>query len=285
MSLQAKLDAFKADFEAGKPPYNVPRSVIETMHRATAELIESEAAQRARKAGDVAPSFSLKDPEGNLVNSADLLKRGPLVLSFYRGVWCPYCNMELQALEAAKPEFDKYGASLVAISPQTAPNSRKSVRQNKLSFPILSDVKGKVGAAFGLRFNLPDYLVELYKQLKNDLPTFNDDPSWTLPMPARYVIGQDGVILYSEVNPDYTRRPEPEDMIPVLQQAAAVKGGRRMRRLVGRNFIATTGRCRQSDPLPAVFAVFASAGIAGLAKTSRPDGSFILRHCAGGTAM
>ena len=223
MSLQAKLDAFKADFEAGKPPYSVPRSVIETMHRATAELIESGAARRAKKAGDVAPSFSLKDPEGNVVNSADLLKRGPLVLSFCRGVWCPYCNMELQALEAAKPEFEKYGASLVAISPQTAPNGRKSVRQNKLSFPILSDVKGKVGAAFGLRFNLPDYLVELYKQLKNDLPTFNEDPSWTLPMPARYVIGQDRVILYSEVNPDYTRRPEPEDMIPVLQSAASVK--------------------------------------------------------------
>jgi peroxiredoxin len=223
MSLQARLDAFKADFEAGKPPYNVPRSVIETMHRATAELIESGAAQRARKAGDVAPSFLLKDPEGNVVNSVDLLRRGPLVLSFYRGVWCPYCNMELQALEATKAEFDKYGASLVAISPQTAANSRKSVRQNKLSFPILSDVKGEVGAAFGLRFDLPDYLVELYKQLKNDLPTFNDDPSWTLPMPARYIVGQDGVILYSEVNPDYTHRPEPEDMIPLLQRAAAVR--------------------------------------------------------------
>src|SRR6266851_3636156 len=110
MSLQARLDAFKADFEAGKPPYSVPRSVIETMHRATAELIVSGAARRAKKAGDVAPSFSLKDPEGNLVSSADLLRRGPLVLSFYHGVWRPYCNMELQALEAAKPEFDKYGA-------------------------------------------------------------------------------------------------------------------------------------------------------------------------------
>jgi peroxiredoxin len=223
MSLQAKLDAFKADFEAGKPPYSVPRSVIEPMHRATAELIASGAASRARKAGDIAPSFSLKDPEGNVVSSNELLKKGPLVVSFYRGVWCPYCNMELQALEAAKSQFDKYGASLVAISPQTAPNSRKSMRQNKLSFPILSDVKSKVGAAFGLRFELPDYLVELYKGLKNDLPAFNDDPSWTLPMPARYVIGQDGTILYSEVNPDYTHRPEPEDMIPVLQREAAVK--------------------------------------------------------------
>jgi peroxiredoxin len=223
MSLQAKLDAFKADFEAGKPPYSVPRSVIETMHRATAELIASGAAQRAKKAGDVAPSFSLKDPEGNIVSSDELLRKGPLVVSFYRGVWCPCCNMELQALEAAKPAFDKYGASLLTISPQTAPNSRKSVRQNKLSFPILSDVKGKVSAAFGLRFNLPDYLVELFNQMKNDLPAFNDDLSWTLPMPARYVIGRDGVILYSEVNPDYTHRPEPEDMIPVLQRAAAVK--------------------------------------------------------------
>jgi peroxiredoxin len=223
VSLQAKLDAFKADFEAGKPPYSVPRSVIETMHHATAELIASGAAQCAKRAGDVAPSFSLKDPEGNIVSSNELLKKGPLVVSVYRGVWCPYCNMELQALEAAKPQFDKYGASLVAISPQTAPNSRKSMRQNKLSFPILSDVKGKVGAAFGLRFELPDYLVELYKALKNDLPAFNDDSGWTLPMPARYVIGQDGTILYSEVNPDYTHRPEPEEMIPVLQREAAVK--------------------------------------------------------------
>jgi peroxiredoxin len=223
MSLQAKLDAFKVDFEAGKPPYSVPHSVIETMHRATAELIASGAASRAKKAGDIAPSFSLKDPEGNVVSSNELLKKGPLVVSFYRGVWCPYCNMELQALKAVKSQFDKYGASLVAISPQTAPNSRKSVRQNKLSFPILSDVRGKVGAAFGLRFELPDYLVELYKGLKNDLPAFHDDPNWTLPIPARYVIGQDGTILYSEVNPDYTHRPEPEDMIPVLQREAAVK--------------------------------------------------------------
>jgi len=221
MSLQAKLDAFKADFEAGKPPYSVPPSVIETMHRATAELIASGAADRAKKVGDKAPVFALKDPEGNIVSSSELLKRGPLVVSFYRGVWCPYCNMELQALEAAKPEFEKRGASLVAISPQTPPNSRKSVRQNGLSFPILSDTQGDVGAAFGLRFQLPDYLIELYKGLKNDLPTFNDDPSWTLPMPARYVIDRDGTILYAEVNPDYTRRPEPEELLPALDRAAA----------------------------------------------------------------
>lgn len=220
MSLQAKLDAFKADFEAGKPPYSVPASVIETMHRATAELIASGAAQHALKAGEHIPAFSLSDPEGNLVSSMDLLARGPLVISFYRGVWCPYCNMEMQALQAALPEFQSLGASLVAISPQNPVNSRKSVRQNGLSFPILSDPHNEVAAAFGLRFALPDYLVDLYKSLKNDLPAFNSDPSWTLPMPARYVVGQDGTILYAEVNPDYTRRPDPEDMLPALRRAA-----------------------------------------------------------------
>lgn len=222
MTLQAKLDAFKADFEAGKPPYNVPHAVIETMHRATTELQASGLAARAKTVGDKAPAFTLKDPDGHPVSSAELLAKGPLIVSFYRGAWCPYCNMELQALQAALPEFEKLGASLVAISPQTAPNSRKSVRENALTFPILSDVKGEVGAAFGLKFKLPDYLIELYKGFKNDLPTFNDDPEWTLPMPGRFVIGQDGTILYAEVNPDYTRRPEPEDMLPALRAATRV---------------------------------------------------------------
>jgi peroxiredoxin len=222
MTLQARLDAFKADFEAGKPPYSVPPSVIETMHRATAELIASGAAGRALGAGAKAPSFTLNDADGRPVSSERLLARGPLVVSFYRGVWCPYCNMELQALQAALPAFQALGASLVAISPQTAANSRKSMRQNGLGFPILSDAGNTVAAAFGLRFALPDYLVALYKGLKNDLPAFNGDPGWTLPMPARFVIGQDGTILYAEVNPDYTHRPEPEDMLPALRRAASV---------------------------------------------------------------
>ncbi len=219
MTLQNKLDAFKADFRAGKPPYNVPAEVIAVMDRATDALIASNAAAGALKAGDKAPAFTLTDPDGNPVSSADLLAKGPLLISFYRGVWCPYCNMELQALQAALPEFEALGAHLVAISPQTPVNSRKSVRQNALGFPILSDPHNDVAAAFGLRFELPDYLVELYKNLKNDLPSFNGDPSWTLPMPGRFVIAQDGTILYAEVNPDYTRRPEPEDMLPALRRA------------------------------------------------------------------
>jgi len=220
MTLQARLDAFKADFKAGKAPYFAPADIHPIMERATAELIASGQAGRALKAGDRAPAFILKDPEGKPVSSADLLAQGPLVISFYRGVWCPYCNLELQALQEALPQFRELNAGLVAISPQTAANSRKAQRQNKLDFPILSDTHNDVAAAFGLRFALPDYLSDLYRQLKNDLPSFNDDPAWTLPMPARYVIGQDGVIAYAEVNPDYTQRPEPDSMLPVLRRLA-----------------------------------------------------------------
>ncbi|MFM0348524.1 peroxiredoxin-like family protein [Paraburkholderia sp. RL17-347-BIC-D] len=221
MSLQAKLDAFKADFKGGKAPYFAPPEIHPIMERATAALVASGQAERALKAGDAAPEFILNDPDGKPVSSTELLKRGALVISFYRGVWCPYCNLELTALEEALPSLKAEGANLVAISPQNAVNSRKSVRTNKLSFPILSDTHNDVAAAFGIRFALPDYLVELYKNLKNDLPAFNGDTSWTLPMPARYVIGQDGTILYAEVNPDYTHRPEPQDMLPVLRRKTA----------------------------------------------------------------
>jgi peroxiredoxin len=218
MPLQDRLNALKADFESGKFPLIPTAQQLDAMRRATEELIAGGQAVRALKAGDEAPEFALKDPDGNLVSSRELLVRGPLVVSFYRGVWCPYCNLELQALEAARAEIEARGASLVAISPQTASNSRKSLRDNKLGFPILSDAKGEVANAFGIRFALPDYLVEIYKSFKNDLPTINDDPSWVLPMPARYVIGRDGIIAYAEINPDYTQRPDPSVLLPVLDR-------------------------------------------------------------------
>jgi peroxiredoxin len=224
MSLQQKLDAFKADFKGGKAPYFAPSEIYPVMERATAELVASGQARRALKAGDMVRDFTLNDPDGKPVSLAKLLKQGPLVITFYRGVWCPYCNLELQGLESTMTAFRDLGANLIAISPQNAVNSRKSVRSNNLTYPILSDPHNEVAAAFGIRFELPDYLVELYKELNNDLPAFNGDDSWTLPMPARYVVGRDGTILYSEVNPDYTHRPEPEDMLPVLRQHAVIAG-------------------------------------------------------------
>lgn len=216
MALQDRLDAFKADLVGGKLAFKPTKERLAAMERATNELIESGQAQRAKKAGDMAPVFLLNDPAGNPVSSRELLAKGPLVVSFYRGVWCPYCNFELQALQASLAGITARGASLVAISPQTGANSRKSQRDNKLEFPILSDVRSEVANAFGVRFALPDYLTEVYKSFGNDLAVINDDPAWVLPMPARYVIGSDGVIAHAEVNPDYTRRPDPSELLPVL---------------------------------------------------------------------
>lgn len=214
MSLQDKLDALKAEFETKM----APPAVVEVMHRVTDELIASGQAERALRAGDRAPSFTLLDPDGKPVSSADLLAKGPLVVTFYRGAWCPYCNLDLQALEEARSDIEARGATLVAISQQTAPNSRKSQRTNKLGFPILGDKDGELAARFGIRWKMPEDLRQIHKQLGADLTAFNGEDSWTLPMPARYVIGQDGLIAYAEINPDYTRRPEPSDIYPVLDQ-------------------------------------------------------------------
>lgn len=223
-TLPERLAAFRANFEAGGPPWNAPAWVHPIMHRATAELIASGAAAKAMKVGDKAPAFTLNDADGRAVSSAALLAAGPLVVTFYRGVWCPYCNMDLQALEAARPAIEAQGARLVAISPQTAANSRRSARENKLAFPILSDPGNELAARFGLRFALPDYLRDLYKTaFKNDLAVVNGEPSWTLPMPARFVIGKDGRVAYAEVNPDYTVRPDPGEVVGLLAKILKVR--------------------------------------------------------------
>ena len=213
MSLQEQLDTFKAQFKT-----QAPDGAFDAFARSTQELIDSGQAERAVKAGETAPDFTLTDQDGNAVTLKDLLAKGPLVLSFYRGVWCPYCNIELKALEEAVGDIRARGASLVAVSMQGAADSRKSQRDNKLSFPILTDKSGELANRFGLRWTLQDYVVEYHKMFGVELPKIHGDGQWNLPMPARYVIAQDGTIAYAEVNPDYTRRPEPGDLFPVLDR-------------------------------------------------------------------
>ena len=149
----------------------------------------------------------------------ELLAKGALILAFYRGTWCPFCNTDLQALQAIKAA----GGTMAAISPQTAANSRKARRDGHLTFLILTDRGNEVKAALGLRFRMPDDLIVVYKDVGNDQATVNSEPSWTLPMPARYVIGADSRILHAEVGPDYARRPVSSTLLPVLRQAALVR--------------------------------------------------------------
>jgi peroxiredoxin len=216
VTLPEKLAAFRAQFEETvRSAYLF--GVLEAMDRAKDELVASGAADRALKVGDLAPSFALRGVDGQEVSSRDFLRKGPLVVTFYRGFWCPYCNIDLQALQEALPAIAERGARLIAISPQTQSHGDRSQRQNGVTFPILSDPGNEVAASFRLRFKLPEYLTRLYLEgFKLDLTQVNGDPSWTLPMPARYVIGTDGVIKYAEVSPDHTYRPDPAELLPVL---------------------------------------------------------------------
>jgi peroxiredoxin len=169
----------------------------------------------ALKAGDIAPPFTLADPSGVLISSADLLRKGPLVVTFYRGMWCLYCRLDLQALEAAVTDVHSYGASLVAISHQSAGDSRRRFQLvNHISFPLLDDKGGEVAIAFGIRW-VPGDRQSVHEWFSADL---DEDVSWILPMQARYVIGQDGVIAYANINSEYTRRPEPSEILPVLRR-------------------------------------------------------------------
>lgn len=218
MSLQQQLNAFKEQFKK-----QAPAPAYEAFTRSTQELIDNGAADNALNVGAHAPDFVLTDPEGNEVALQALLAKGPVVVSFYRGVWCPYCNIELKALEAAHEEIKARGATLVAISMQGAADSRKSQRDNGLSFPILTDKAGELAEKFGIRWTVQDYVIEYKKAFNVVLPNIHGDGEWNLPMPARYVIDTDGTIAYSEVNPDYTQRPEPSDLFPVLDSLSTTK--------------------------------------------------------------
>jgi peroxiredoxin len=181
-------------------------------------LISSGQAGRALKVGKQAPDFVLPDSAGNSVSSAELLKKGPLVITFYRGAWCPFCNADIQALETAADRIRGFGAALVAISPQTPANSRQSLQDNHLSFPILSDKNCELADKFGIRWMPSQALQGVYRNFGTDVGSFNGDGSWALPMPARYVIAPSGEIVYAVINANYTHRPEPGDVCPVLEK-------------------------------------------------------------------
>ena len=211
MSLAADLDAFRSAFMT-----KVPAEIRAAMERADSELLASGILDLALKAGDTAPDFTLPGSDGQIVSLKDLLKSGPVVLSFYRGGWCPYCNLELRALQAVLPKIATQGATLVALSPQTPDESLSTAEKNDLAFPVLSDSGSQVAKAFGIAFDLADELRPIYTQFNHALPVMSGTDSWALPIPATYVIGQDGVIALSFVNVDYRTRLEPAAVLEAL---------------------------------------------------------------------
>lgn len=194
---------------------------LATMDAATDAMTQSGLAQRAIAVGATAPDFTLPGATGNNVQLANELKSGPVVLSFYRGGWCPYCNLELRALQAALDSFGSHGATLIAVSPQAPDASLTTAEKHGLGFPVLSDVGNDTARRYGLVFAVSPELRETYERLGIDLVAANGDESHELPIPATYVIDPSGTVRFAFVNADYTKRADPTDVIDALRSISS----------------------------------------------------------------
>ena len=194
----------------------IPEQTLAIMDAATAELEASGLAEQSLSVGAPAPDFSLPNATGDQVTLSKLLAQGPVVLAFYRGGWCPYCSIELRALQSRISEISAAGATLVAISPQTPDNSLSTAEKLELEFPVLSDVGNQVARDYGLVFSLPEDLRGVYAGWGLDIATANGDESFELPLPATFVIGADGIVAWKFADADYTKRAEPDEVIAAL---------------------------------------------------------------------
>ncbi|EST13599.1 peroxiredoxin-like family protein [Sporolactobacillus laevolacticus] len=179
--------------------------------------LEASGVAQGLKTGDHAPNFTLPDATGKIVSLSETLTKSPVILTFYRGGWCPYCNLELRAYQRALPEIREAGAKLIAVSPQTPDASLTTKKKDELEFTVLSDVGGKVAHHYDLVFKLQDYLIDLYKQSGLDVPAHNGNNTWELPKPATFVIDQHGTIVFAHVDSDYRNRTEPSEVIKIVK--------------------------------------------------------------------
>lgn len=191
----------------------VPKATQAINDRATEEFRQSGLAQRALKVGDKVPGFSLSDVNGRQVDSQQLLANGPLIVTFIRGRWCPFCCATVEGWQNMLAAVKQKGATLVAISPMSVQQCDFMRDQHKITFPILSDSGNRVAAQFGLAYRVPVYQQELFTTVFINLPHVNGEDSWTLPLPATFVIGQDGIIKHAFTDPDYTLRAEPSEVL------------------------------------------------------------------------
>jgi peroxiredoxin len=209
LTLREQLEQRQQQGAAKAPP-----EVRALRQAETQKLIELGIAEQSLHRGDPAPDFTLPDAYGYSVSLSGLLQKGSVVVAFYRGSWCPYCNLQLRAYQSISPDITRLGATLVAISPQTPDTSTEIVDKASLTFPVLSDVGNQVGRTFRLVFVLP----EMLRPHTANLPQYNGDNSWELPMPGTFVIGTDGMIRLAFVHADYTKRLEPADILTALRQ-------------------------------------------------------------------
>jgi peroxiredoxin len=206
--LQDQLDEITANTRNLVQPERLAVS-----ERAVEDLFATGIEQRILAVGAKAPEFTLRDSTGRLVKSSDVLALGPLIISFFRGRWCPYCTTELEAWRDLYPIVRERKALLVAISPQTIRQSDFMQGQHSIPFPLLFDEGCKVGEQFGLAYTIPPFHQQHYRSVLVNLPFVNGDQSWKLILPATYVIDRDATVLFAEAHADFRVRPEPEEVL------------------------------------------------------------------------
>ena len=205
-----------AAFDAGLAT-QAPAPVLESLRAVIGEIVASEAGRGAPRMGDVAPPFKLPDARGGNVSLKEQLERGPVVVTFYRGQWCPYCDLTLRAYQNLLPEIQALGATLVAISPQTPDASLTTAETKALAFAVLSDAGNTVARRYGLVFQVPAALDAIHRVFGIDLAASNGEASNELPIPGTFIVGRDGRIAFAFVNGDYRVRLEPTRLIRELE--------------------------------------------------------------------
>jgi peroxiredoxin len=176
----------------------------------------------AKRTGDAAPDAWLLDSLGGCVRLRDQWSDGPLIVVFFRGGWCHYCNLQLRDWQKHSAQLRGLGAKLLAITPQM-PDRNATTDQDRLAFPVLSDSNLAAANAFGIAFTLPPELVEYFSEVGTDIPVLNGNGLWALPVPATYVIDAEGIIRYAEVEPDYRKRPNPVDALVAVEKALRLR--------------------------------------------------------------
>jgi len=195
----------------------MPEDKLAVFNRDAEQLAKAHSAPLKLNKGDTAPSFSLPNADGKVIALENLLQQGPVVLTFYRGTWCPYCNLELKTYQQILPQIKQAGASFVAVSPMTPDNSLQMKDSNELAFEVLSDVGNKVAGQYTTVIKNPQTSIQAMADLGYDFHSFYDDTSAELPVPAIFVIAKNGVILFAgSAGGDYRERTEPQAILDAL---------------------------------------------------------------------
>jgi peroxiredoxin len=204
MSLQTSLESAYADFQKA-----APQPVLDTFSAGITELKTTFDPAKAIQPGQAFPAFTLPSATGTPISSADLLSKGPLLISFYRGEWCPFCNLELRALQKLLPELKARNVSLVAISPQLPDASLSTAEKNALEFPVLSDVRNKLARELGIVWTQPKGFGPIFQGFGVDWEKSYGDELLEVPIPATVLVDKDGVVREAFLDVDYTKRLEP----------------------------------------------------------------------------